>query len=245
MKKFRLTEYESSWIRIVGLVGFFTLAVYFLSPFLPKTNQEPLADRVTLSLLANGKPVPMPQDNPNALFHGQKAIPPKVADLAHLERTANGVLGVTSDQNHIEVDLAHQRLYAFEGSTKVFDFPVSTGKWGPTPTGEFHIWTKVRSTLMAGGEGADAYYLPNVPYVMFFSNNEVSGSRGFSLHGTYWHNNFGHPMSHGCVNMRTEDAKVLFDWATPVVTDAKGWSTPATNDNPGTKIVIYGTPPTE
>lgn len=56
------------------------------------------------------------------------------------------------------------------------------------------------------------YYLPDVPYVMYFY-------RGYGLHGTYWHNNFGVPMSHGCVNLRTEDAAWLFDWAsvgTPV-----------------------------
>jgi lipoprotein-anchoring transpeptidase ErfK/SrfK len=59
---------------------------------------------------------------------------------------------------------------------------------------------------MAGGEGAAAYDLPNVPYVMYFYHD-------FGLHGAYWHDNFGHVMSHGCVNMRSVDAKVLFDWA--------------------------------
>ena len=58
------------------------------------------------------------------------------------------------------------------------------------------------------------YYLPQVPYTMYFY-------KGYAIHGTYWHNNFGHPMSHGCVNMRTDDAAWLFNWAsigTPVVT---------------------------
>jgi lipoprotein-anchoring transpeptidase ErfK/SrfK len=47
---------------------------------------------------------------------------------------------------------------------------------------------------------------------MFYSNNEIPQSAGFSIHGAYWHNNFGHPMSHGCVNMKTTDAKKLFEW---------------------------------
>ena len=57
-------------------------------------------------------------------------------------------------------------------------------------------------TDMAG----PGYYLPDVPYTMYFY-------RGYGLHGTYWHNNFGTPMSHGCVNMRTPDARWLFYWA--------------------------------
>ena len=59
---------------------------------------------------------------------------------------------------------------------------------------------------MAGGSGADAYDLPNVPYVMYFYQD-------YGLHGAYWHNNFGHPMSHGCVNERIVDAKALYEWA--------------------------------
>ncbi|MBI5619492.1 L,D-transpeptidase, partial [Candidatus Gottesmanbacteria bacterium] len=82
------------------------------------------------------------------------------------------------------------------------------------------------------------YYLPDVPYVMYFY-------LGYAIHGTYWHNNFGHPMSHGCVNMRIEDAKTLFEWSSPQVTDTKAWSTNATSENAGTKVVIYGTTPEE
>ena len=97
---------------------------------------------------------------------------------------------------------------------------------------------------MEGGSSAIGtyYYLPNVPYVMFFYNDEVSKGRGFSLHGTYWHNNFGHPMSHGCVNLRVEDAEKLYYWTNPPL---KGNTTYADNDNPGTQITIYGNPPLE
>ena len=72
----------------------------------------------------------------------------------------------------------------------------------PTVAGQFRIQTKLVSTRMRG----PGYDLPNVPYTMYFY-------RGYAIHGTYWHNNFGHPMSHGCVNLRTADAAWLFDWA--------------------------------
>ncbi len=78
---------------------------------------------------------------------------------------------------------------------------------GPV-TGLFHVYVKYRYANMTG----PGYNLPNVPYVMYFYKD-------YGLHGTYWHNNFGHPMSHGCVNFRTEDAGWLYNWAsvgTPV-----------------------------
>jgi lipoprotein-anchoring transpeptidase ErfK/SrfK len=101
------------------------------------------------------------------------------------------------------VDLSQQMLYAYEGDTIVASFLVSTGVPAfPTVTGKFHIYIKLESTLMAG----PGYYLPNVPYTMYFY-------KGYGIHGTYWHNNFGQPMSHGCVNMYTPDAEWLFYWA--------------------------------
>lgn len=155
----------------------------------------------------------------------------------------NVVLGQNSLPKHIEVDLTTQRLYAFEGNNIVYNFLISSGKWYPTPTGTFNIWIKLRYTRMSGGNQAwGTYYnLPNVPFTMFFYNNEIPKTRGFALHGTYWHNNFGHPMSHGCVNMRTEDAEKIFYWADPPTT---GYSTYA-KGNEGTQIIIYGTTPQE
>lgn len=126
------------------------------------------------------------------------------------------ILGESTDANkRIEVDLANQRVYAYEGNAKVFDFIVSTGKWYPTPTGTFTIERKVRSQVMSGGNRAinTYYYLPNVPWVMYFGNSQIPWNRGFSFHGAYWHNNFGQPMSHGCVNMQIPDSKNLYTWA--------------------------------
>lgn len=172
-----------------------------------------------------------------AVFHGKQ-----MATTAGSEAEVQ-VLGSTDEPKRIEVDLTHQRVYAFEGDTLVYDFLISSGKWGRTPTGSFRIWGKFRYTKMEGGsrERHTYYYLPNVPYVMFFSNDEIAASRGFSLHGTYWHENFGTPMSHGCINMRTEEAALLYHWATPDIGEAK--SGRATIDNPGTQVLIYGEAP--
>ncbi|HEY67838.1 MAG TPA: LysM peptidoglycan-binding domain-containing protein [Thermoflexia bacterium] len=109
----------------------------------------------------------------------------------------------------IDVDLSAQRLIAYEGNTPVRSTLVSTGLPGtPTPTGQYRIYVKYISDDMSG----PGYYLPDVPYTMYFH-------RGYSLHGTYWHSNFGHPMSHGCVNLPTSEAQWLYNWAsvgTPV-----------------------------
>ncbi|MGA2820105.1 MAG: L,D-transpeptidase [Anaerolineales bacterium] len=103
----------------------------------------------------------------------------------------------------IDVDLSTQTVVAYQGNSPVATFLVSTGVPAhPTVTGRYRIYVKYRYDDMAGPD----YYLPNVPYVMYFYE-------GYSLHGTYWHHNFGHPMSHGCVNMRTSDAAWLYNWA--------------------------------
>ena len=119
-----------------------------------------------------------------------------------------------STTKRIEVDLTNQVLYAIDGVNVDYVFYVSTGLWGKTPTGDFKIWINLKSTLMAGGskELGTYYYLPNVPYTMYFYNDEISKERGYGLHGAYWHDNFGHPMSHGCVNLSPEDSKTLFYW---------------------------------
>lgn len=123
----------------------------------------------------------------------------------------------------MKVDLNNQRLYAFTGEEKVFDFIISSGKpWWPTPTGTFYPWIKLRFSRMQGGITAfGTYYdLPNVPYVIYFGNQQIPNWRGFGLHGTYWHSNFGHPMSHGCVNLTVSDMEKLYNWmelSTPII----------------------------
>ena len=147
------------------------------------------------------------------------------------------VLGEASGEKWIDVDLSTQTVRAMEGENEAFRMLVSTGKWAPTPTGEYRIWIKLRYTKMSGGkkENNTYYYLPNVPFVMYFY-------QGYGLHGAYWHNNFGQPMSHGCVNLSIADAEKLFYWADPKMTENE-WTVKATAENPGTRVVIHGTTP--
>jgi lipoprotein-anchoring transpeptidase ErfK/SrfK len=174
-----------------------------------------------------------------AVFHGSEYQVPGALAINSDDPTTSDVLGSRSNEKRIEVDLSAQKLYAYEGNKKVMSFTVSTGKWGLTPTGEFRIWTKLKYTLMKGGseELGTYYYLPNVPFTMFFYKD-------FGIHGTYWHNNFGHPMSHGCVNMNTADAEKLFYWANPVLPE-KTNSILASEGNLGTRVIIYGETPKE
>ncbi len=117
--------------------------------------------------------------------------------------TPKAVINTIGGVRWIDVNLSKQTLYAYEGNTIVRSFLVSTGvRQFPTVTGQYHIYVKLLSTLMHGV----GYYLPNVPYTMYFY-------KSYGIHGTYWHHNFGHPMSHGCVNMYTPDSEWLYYWA--------------------------------
>jgi lipoprotein-anchoring transpeptidase ErfK/SrfK len=150
---------------------------------------------------------PLPTDTPTPTATATATETPLPTDTAMPWPTDTPVPVVppisSGGERWIDVNLSQQMLYAYEGDSIVGSFLVSTGVWQfPTVTGQFHTYIKLVSTLMAG----DGYYLPNVPYTMYFY-------KGYGIHGTYWHNNFGHPMSHGCVNMYTPDAEWLFNWA--------------------------------
>ena len=128
---------------------------------------------------------------------------------------------VPAGQKRVEVSIAKQELTAFEGSTVVLKTKISSGlpyrpkdqvPWD-TPIGRFYVELKMPSKHMGGGQLTDdleAYILPGVPWTSFFET-----TNGVAFHGTYWHNNFGVPMSHGCVNMRMDEAKWMFRWLTP------------------------------
>lgn len=167
------------------------------------------------------------------------AAPKKLEDVL-----VSDVLGQTTGEKRIEINLTNQRIYAYQGNVIIYDFPISSGKWSPTPTGNFNIWIKLRYTRMTGGNRSlGTYYnLPNVPFTMYFYNSEYPKARGYGIHGAYWHNNFGHPMSHGCVNMRIEDVDKLYQWADPT---SQAHTIFATAANTGTKVVIYGVTPKE
>jgi lipoprotein-anchoring transpeptidase ErfK/SrfK len=111
---------------------------------------------------------------------------------------------VSGGKHWIDVNLTQQMVYAYEGDTIVNSFLVSTGA-APrlTVTGSYAIYERhVKANMWGPG-----YFLPDVPYTMYFY-------KGFALHGTYWHSNFGTPMSHGCVNLSIPDAEWLYYWAT-------------------------------
>jgi lipoprotein-anchoring transpeptidase ErfK/SrfK len=115
----------------------------------------------------------------------------------------------------IEVNLSTQYLIAWENGVSVNETYVSTGRPGfETPTGTWYVNTKLLSQTMSGCIQGECYYVPDVPWVMYFTD------WGHALHGTYWHNNFGHVMSHGCVNLPLDFAEWLYYWTpigTPVV----------------------------
>jgi hypothetical protein len=103
----------------------------------------------------------------------------------------------------IEVNLSRQRLYAWQGDEVVFEVAISSGRAGfETPTGTFTVSRKVAVEDMRGAD----YFQPDVPWIMYFT------SRGHAIHGVYWHNNFGTPMSHGCVGAPVPAARWLYDW---------------------------------
>ena len=119
--------------------------------------------------------------------------------------------GMRTPAKWIEVNLAiPQKLVAWEGETPVFETPISAGTAdNPTPTGTFEIFWKLEKDDMTGGLAgtSDYYYLPDVPWVMYFLEG------GYAIHGTYWHTNFGYPMSHGCVNLSQDAAAWMYQWA--------------------------------
>jgi hypothetical protein len=126
----------------------------------------------------------------------------------------------TQDKRVI-VNVTDQTLSCFEGREEVFFCRISTGAkfdasgkavdtWS-TPLGPHPIWRKQVSSHMSGGTTGGGYDLPGIGWTSLFVGD------GVAIHSTFWHNNFGVPMSHGCVNARPEDAKWIFRWVDPIV----------------------------
>ncbi|MFN0064280.1 MAG: L,D-transpeptidase family protein [Myxococcaceae bacterium] len=116
---------------------------------------------------------------------------------------------IPPDARWVHVSLSEQVLVAYEGDNPVFATLVSTGKGGfETSVGVFRVWLKVRHIRMHGTR--EPYEVDEVPFVMFFHNDEA-------LHGAFWHARFGTRLSHGCINLSVEDARWLFDWASPAL----------------------------
>lgn len=120
----------------------------------------------------------------------------------------DGVAPPANGERWIEINLSTQYLIAWQGDVSVLETYVSTGRPGfDTPAGTFYINTKVPSDDMEGVLGGEYYNVPAVPDVMYFTDV------GHAIHGTYWHNNFGAVMSHGCVNVPLGTSTWLYEWA--------------------------------
>ena len=140
----------------------------------------------------------------------------------------------TTTEKWIDVDLSEQRLVAYRGRKPVKTVTISSGFPGtPTVTGTFRIWAKTPLQDMYAGNRAVgySYYVKDVPWVQYFY-------RDYGFHGAYWHNNFGNPMSHGCIHLPPEEAKWLFEWAGPTMTAPYGWFI-SDEEYPGTLVVIH------
>jgi len=148
---------------------------------------------------------------------------------------------VPFEKKRIDVNLTTQTLIAYENQKEVLKTSISSGIPNgrvdatkistKTPEGEFHILDKMPAKHMGNGNlfaGLDDYELPGVPWTSFFT------AQGHAFHGTYWHNNFGTPMSHGCINMRSEEAKWIFNWVRPIATIGKTY-----NRGYGTLVQIH------
>ncbi|HTQ06987.1 MAG TPA: L,D-transpeptidase family protein [Polyangiaceae bacterium] len=144
------------------------------------------------------------------------------AELVRVDAVAKPPAGVRGDRTWIHVSVLDQTLVAYAGSRPVYATLVSTGKDGmgdpetthSTPRGEFMIHTKHVSATMSGDEIGDEFDLRDVPYVEYFT-------QGFAFHAAYWHDAFGAPHSHGCVNLSPLDARFLFHFTEPAV--PQGW----------------------
>ncbi len=140
----------------------------------------------------------------------------------------------------IDVNLTLQTLVAFEGDKPVYATLVSTGRRNlkekekdhPTPPGTFRIREKHIAATMDGDGAADGpYSIEDVPWIMYFNGS-------YALHGAFWHANFGHVQSHGCVNLSPVDARTIFTWTEPRLPE--GWhGVWASPEHPGTRVVVH------
>ncbi len=132
----------------------------------------------------------------------------------------------------LDVDLQEQVLVAYEGAQPVYATLISSGAKGhETPEGLFRIWIKFAEVDMKGqAPGEGPYRVATVPWVMFFEGD-------FALHTSYWHDRFGEPVSHGCVNLSPRDARALYGWSAPEV--PLGWSMAyASAEQPGSLVRV-------
>jgi hypothetical protein len=156
---------------------------------------------------------PVPETLPVDPALAEEPIPAPVEEVVP-EPVVPEVIGPGPQQGayqEIVVSISAQTLWAYEGTQLVNSTLVSTGTAEvpetTTPVGSHAILSKVDVQDMEGTISGEYYYVPDVPYVMYFDG------LGNALHGTYWHSNFGAPMSHGCVNLPMDVAAWIYGWA--------------------------------
>lgn len=139
--------------------------------------------------------------------------------------------GTGASEKWFDVDLDTQILVAYEGTRPVYATLVSTGKYGHwTPTLVARVQSKHESTPMTSDKG-DIYSVADVPWTMFYDGH-------YALHTSYWHNGFGGPRSHGCINLAPRDARLLYQWSSPDV--PPGWtSVYGTEAHPGSLVRVH------
>ncbi len=143
----------------------------------------------------------------------------------------------TRGEKWIDVNVTKQLLVLYQGTNPVYATLISSGEAGlddptnttATPRGIFRIHTKHISTTMSSDEVGEEFELRDVPYVQYFE-------KGYALHGAYWHDRFGMPKSHGCINLSPEDARRIFHWTEPGV--PLGWHG-AQSANTGTVLFVH------
>jgi len=171
-------------------------------------------------------PTATPTNTPTATPTSTPTVTPTPTATETLTPTPVPPTATPTPEKWIDVDLSTQTLIAYEGDQEVFRATVSTGAPStPTVTGRFRITHKLVSQTMVGAD----YVQPNVPWVMYFYG-------AYSIHGAYWHNDFGRARSHGCVNMRVAEAKWLFDWTAPRLL---GGASEAYDATGGTVVVVH------
>lgn len=244
----------AGWLRLLraALVGFVVCAAVMLLHTPAFAQNEPDVDMAISQPIEEANPaesVTSTNHSPSEVIPPLPFTAPQVGPLikrsysddvnkrttAFIPQSLDFMTPITmpvTDERWVRVDLSEQVLVAYQGDKLIRAFKVSSGLPGtPTVTGEFRIRMKVRSQLMAGGSGNGYYYLPNVEWVQYFYQD-------YGLHGTYWHNDFGRPKSHGCVNMTNADAKWLYFWLGPTWDGKTVWQR-STEKNPGSLVIVH------
>lgn len=189
----------------------------FLNDKVGPTVAAPPVDRKVVVDSTTGSQTVIQQGKAGSELQDSDSLASQVVAAVNGSRSLSQAVSITSAPfktvtmtgagKWIEVDLSKQRLTLWVGSTQVMSTLISSGMAAtPTEVGEFAIYDKHPVMTMTGTILGEYYYIPNIKWVSFFDGGEA-------FHGTYWHHNFGHPMSHGCINMTEADAKVLYDFA--------------------------------